>query len=58
MKTIATSDLLMCLDKGKIVNFDTPTTLLDDISSLFYQMVNILQEEERAKIYKKVRRIY
>jgi ATP-binding cassette subfamily C (CFTR/MRP) protein 1 len=41
MNTIVNYDKILVIDNGKIVEYDTPQSLLSDASSLFYNLVNL-----------------
>lgn len=38
LNTIMDSDRIIVLDKGKVVEFDTPTSLVENTNSVFYGM--------------------
>ena len=38
IKTILNYDKILVLDNGQIIEYDTPTNLLNNINSQFYQM--------------------
>ena len=40
LHTIADSDRIMCLDFGQMVNFDSPSALLADPTSIYAQLVS------------------
>eukprot|EP01122_Echinamoeba_exundans_P001098 TRINITY_DN1103_c0_g2_i1.p1 TRINITY_DN1103_c0_g2~~TRINITY_DN1103_c0_g2_i1.p1 ORF type:complete len:1401 (+),score=489.68 TRINITY_DN1103_c0_g2_i1:230-4432(+) len=44
LNTIMDYDRIMVLDKGKLVEFDTPKNLLDDKTTIFYSMVEATGE--------------
>ena len=50
LHTIIDSDRIMCLSKGRLENFGRPCDLLDDESTIFYELVQNLYENEREKL--------
>ncbi|KAG5356676.1 Metal resistance protein [Yarrowia sp. E02] len=46
LNTVMDSDRIMVLDAGKVVEFDTPETLLKDKNSFFYKLVNSKELEK------------
>jgi len=41
IKTILSYDKILVLENGKIIEYDTPTNLLNDKNSFFYKLNNI-----------------
>ncbi len=41
IKTIVSYDKILVLENGKIIEYDTPTNLLNDKNSFFYRLNNI-----------------
>ena len=52
--TIIDADKILVLDKGKVVEFDTPFQLLTDASSHFSQLVDATGKESAAELRKAV----
>jgi ABC-type multidrug transport system fused ATPase/permease subunit len=44
IKTIMTSDKIMVVDKGEVVEFDTPKNLLENSKSNFFKIVKMIEE--------------
>ncbi|KAJ3269226.1 hypothetical protein HDV01_001673 [Terramyces sp. JEL0728] len=56
LNTIADFDKVLVLEKGKMVEFDTPANLLESKNSLFSQMVNASGKHNAQKIKEKAQR--
>ena len=52
LHTIIDSDRIMCLSKGRLENFGRPCDLLEDESTIFYELVQNLDPAEREKLHK------
>jgi ATP-binding cassette, subfamily C (CFTR/MRP), member 4 len=50
LATIADSDRILCLDKGIIKNFAEPLTLLQDETSIFFELTKKLSKQEKKYI--------
>jgi len=48
LNTVVTSDRILVLDEGKVIEYDTPTKLLADSGSVFAQMMAV-QESQKQK---------
>mmetsp|Transcript_14622 Transcript_14622/g.12873 ORF Transcript_14622/g.12873 Transcript_14622/m.12873 type:complete len:84 (+) Transcript_14622:716-967(+) len=46
LNTVISSDKVLVLDQGEVVEFDHPQTLLNDKSSMFYSLVRRLQQSK------------
>nr|QUF59454.1 ATP-binding cassette transporter Abcc4-1 [Brachionus angularis] len=51
LATVVDSDRILCLSEGKIINFGIPKDLLDDETSILYELTKKLSPNEKKHIY-------